>query len=191
VHVVKEEAYNASAESPAYWHLNSPSTFLAYSWLLDDMLRHHNETFFYLTAANLRTCNDMTIGMVQFRLGQHEDWVYMGMTTVIVDAGGKIRKAAKGGFGASSAFEGGIVILVKRPSTGLDTCKEVSDIRIMSFKDYFGGFTHMDDAQKTLQLKRTTEAGVLVGFVMFVGGKAITMPLNELAMNITLSEVSF
>jgi hypothetical protein len=38
VHVVEEEAYNASAESPAYWHLNSPSTFLAYSWLLDDML---------------------------------------------------------------------------------------------------------------------------------------------------------
>jgi hypothetical protein len=94
--VVKDEAYNEDARSPAYWHLNSPNTFLSFSWLMDNMLRHHNETFIYLTAANLRTCNDMTVGMVQFRLGQHESWVYMGMTTVIVDAGGKISKSFKG-----------------------------------------------------------------------------------------------
>jgi hypothetical protein len=39
---------------------------------LDDLLREHNERFFYLTPQNLKISNDMWTGMVQFRLGQHE-----------------------------------------------------------------------------------------------------------------------
>lgn len=60
------------AASPSYWQLNSPSTFLTYSWLMDDLLREHNERFYYLTPQNLKISNDMWVGMVQFRLGQHE-----------------------------------------------------------------------------------------------------------------------
>ena len=60
------------AKSASYWQLNSPSTFVTYSWLMDDLLREHNERFFYLTPQNLKISNDMWVGMVQFRLGQHE-----------------------------------------------------------------------------------------------------------------------
>ncbi len=69
---IKEEAYAEEARSPSYWQLNSPSTFLAYSWLMDDLLREHNEQFFHLTPQNLRITNDIWVGTVQFRLGQHE-----------------------------------------------------------------------------------------------------------------------
>ena len=64
------------ALSPSYWQLNSPSTFLTYSWLMDRMLQEHNERFFYLTPQNLKICNDMWVGMVMFRLGQHEVCTY-------------------------------------------------------------------------------------------------------------------
>jgi hypothetical protein len=95
---VKDEAYSPDAQSASYWHLNSPSTFTSYSWLLDDMLRDHKERFFYLTAQNLKICNDVWVGMVQFRLGQSDAWVYMGMTTVICDAAAKVPRAPLGGF---------------------------------------------------------------------------------------------
>ena len=64
------------AASPSYWQLNSPSTFLTYSWLMDDLLREHNERFFYLTPQNLRITNDVWVATVQFRLGQHEVSAY-------------------------------------------------------------------------------------------------------------------
>lgn len=130
VHKVRSEAYAMEATSAAYWHLHAPSTFLSYSWLLDDLLRHHNEQFFYLTPQNLRICNDVWVGMVQFRLGQNEEWVYIGMPTVICDAAGKLRKAATG-FGANSE---GVVITSKGPSRGLDLVNEVVDVRRTSYR---------------------------------------------------------
>jgi hypothetical protein len=103
-----------------------------YSWLLDDMLRDHNERFFYLTAQNLKIVNDTWVGMVQFRLGQSDSWVYMGMTTVICDAAAKIRKAPNGGFGMS--MTDGIVNTAKKPSAGLDLGREVLDMRRTSYR---------------------------------------------------------
>jgi len=170
--IVKEEAYAPEAISPAYWHLNSSNTFLSYSWLFDELLRTHNERFFYLTAANLKICNDMYVGMVQYRMGQHEDWQWMGMTTVIVDAMGKIKRAAVGGFGNSK----GIEILNKRPSTGLDLDKEYTDTKLSSYKDYLPGHVQQDDNQKMSQLRRTTEGALQVGYVVVVNGKIVSMP---------------
>jgi hypothetical protein len=104
VYRVRDEAYSPDANSASYWHLNTPNTFVAHSWLLDDMLRDHNERFFYLTAQNLKICNDVWVGMVQFRLGQSDAWVYMGMTTVICDAAAKVRRAPLGGFSSFSSW---------------------------------------------------------------------------------------
>lgn len=96
VYNVHGDAYAMEAACASYWRLNCPSTFVCYSWLMDDLLRYHNEHFFYLTAQNLKICNDAWVSMIQFRLGQHEDWCYMGMPTVICDAGCKLRKASTG-----------------------------------------------------------------------------------------------
>ncbi len=132
VYCVKEEAYAQEAVSPSFWHLNSSNTFISYSWLLDDMLRDHNERFFYLTAQNLKIVNDTWVGMVQFRLGQSDSWVYMGMTTVICDAAAKVRKAPNGGFGMS--MTDGVVNTAKKPSAGLDLGREVLDMRRTSYR---------------------------------------------------------
>lgn len=189
VEVVMSDAYAMEATSPAYWALNSPSMFLSYSWLMDDMLRQHNEQFFYLTPQNLRICNDVWVGMVQFRLGQHEDWPYMGMTTIICDAAAKIRLPASG-FGAG-ADPDGLPSTKKIPSAGLDLDVEVLDMRRTSYRSYLKGWAQQDDDQKFAQLRRTSEAALQMGYVMFVNGDVETMPDTELATDIVLSEVSW
>ena len=69
---VKPEANDVQAGSPAYWQLHSPNTFLTYSWLYDELIREYNEQFFYLTPQNMKVRNDVLIGSVMARLGQHE-----------------------------------------------------------------------------------------------------------------------
>jgi hypothetical protein len=41
-------------DSPLYWKFNAERRFLSSSYLLDDLLREHNELFFFLTAQNCR-----------------------------------------------------------------------------------------------------------------------------------------
>lgn len=59
-------------DSPIYWRFNAESLFLSHSYLMDDLLREHNERYFYLTAQNLRICNDVWVSCIMFRLGQQE-----------------------------------------------------------------------------------------------------------------------
>jgi hypothetical protein len=174
------------------------------------MLRDHNERFFYLTSQNLKIVNDTWVGMVQFRLGQSDSWVYMGMTTVICDAAAKVRKAPNGGFGMSMAD--GVVNTAKKPSAGLDLGREVLDMRRTSYRCvrdchthththilcysqtftfcrfYLKGWVQQDDSQKIVQLRRTSEAGLQTGYVLFVGGEIERMPENELAQDCVLPE---
>ena len=171
------------ATSPCYWHLNCPSTFLAYSWLKEEMCRRYNEMFFYLTAQNLRTLNDVLIGMIMFRLGQHEEWVQMGMLTVICDAMGKIMKIA--------GKQGPAVNAAKRPSAGLDFIREILDILVTSYQHYLPGWVPRQDAQALDQIRKTSEAGLQTGFVQFVNGEVQRMPTHELATNACMSEVSW
>ena len=194
VYTMKDEAYAQDAQSPAYWHLNSPSTFLSYSWLFDDLLRSHNEHFFHLTAQNLKICNDVWVGMIQFRLGQSDEWVYMGMTTVICDAAAKVRKAPVNGFGQAGNVQmmsEGVVNTAKKPSAGLDLNREVLDTRRTSNRFYLKGWVAQEDAQKIIQLKRTSEAGLQTGYVQFVNGEIERMPETELAADCMLPEVQF
>ena len=65
-HRVKPEAVD-DATSAAYWHLNSPNTFLTYSWLMEDLHREYNEKFFHLTPQNLRIRNDVLTAFVMYR----------------------------------------------------------------------------------------------------------------------------
>jgi hypothetical protein len=189
MHAVRGEAYALEAVSPAYWHLNCPSTFVCYSWLMDDLLRFHNEKFFHLTAQNLRICNDAWVGMIHFRLGQHEDWCYMGAPTVICDAGCKLRKAATG-FASSGVDSEGVVISSKRPSAGLDLIKDALNKRRTSVRKYVktGQNLQSNDAQEMVQLRRATAAGMHIGYVLFVNGEVEKVPDNELAMDCVLPE---
>lgn len=148
------------AKSASYWHLNSPCTFLEHSWLMDDLLREHNERFFYLTPQNFRICNDMWVGMVQFRLGQHDDWAYMGMTTVICDAAMKVRRAPNG-FNTQGNADG-IPTTDKKTSAGLDLDCEAADCRRTSYNAYLKGWQQKEDAQKLTKLRRTSEGGLQV-----------------------------
>ena len=66
VHVLRAEAIE-DVTSPEYWHLNSPNTFLTYSWLLEDLHREFNERFFHLTPQNLRIRNDVLVAFIMFR----------------------------------------------------------------------------------------------------------------------------
>lgn len=109
-------------DSPLYWRFNAERRFLQSSYLMDDLLREHNERFFFLTAQNCRICHDTWVSCIMYRLGQHERWMYIGMPTVICDAMAKVRKAS-GGFGAGAAGEG-IIDSNKKPSAGLDLTRE-------------------------------------------------------------------
>jgi hypothetical protein len=161
---------------------------------MDDMLREHNERFFYLTAQNLKIVNDTWVGMVQFRLGQSDSWVYMGMTTVICDAAAKVRKGPTGGFfgsGSNQMMTDGVVNTAKKPSAGLDLDREVLDTRRTTYRFYLKGWVQQDDSQKIIQLRRTSEAGLQTGYVLFVNGEIERMPENELAQDCVLPEVGF
>ncbi len=147
------------------------------------MMRAHNEKFFYLTAQNLRTLNDVLIGMIQFRLGQHEEWVQMGMLTLMCDAMGKIMKIA--------GKQGPAVNAAKRPSAGLDFIREILDILISAYQYYLKGWIPVQDDQLLEQIRKSSEAGLQTGFVKFVDGEVRNMPTHELARNACMSEVRF
>lgn len=80
-------------ESMSVWGLSSLNIW-------QDLHREYNEKFFHLTPQNLRIRNDVLVAFIMFRLGQHDEWTYMGMTTFIIDANGKFRKAATGSSGS-------------------------------------------------------------------------------------------
>lgn len=161
-------------DSPLYWRFHAERRFLASSYLFDDLLREHNERFFFLTAQNCRICNDTWVSSIMYRLGQNERWMYIGHPTVICDAMAKVRKAA-GGFFSSNSSDG-IIDANKIPSAGLDLDRENLDCRRTSHEEYIPGFVKTDDAQKLLQMKRTTEGGLQTGYVLMVGNKIEKLP---------------
>lgn len=64
----------------------------------------------------------------------------------------------------------------------------MGDTRRISYQSYLAGWTQIQDDQKVTQLKRTTEAGVQTGFVLFVNGDVEKMPENELARDCVMPE---
>lgn len=50
------------------------------------------------------------------------------------------------------------------------------------------GYTQADDAQKLVQLKRSTEGGLNTGYVLIIGNKIEEIPQNDLANNCILPE---
>ena len=110
----------------------------------------------------------------------------MGMTTVICDAFAKLRKAATGFNAASNP--NGLVNTEKRTSSGLDLDREVVDSRRTSYKAYLKGWQQKEDMQKLTQLRRSSEGGLQIGFVLFVNGEMEKMP-EDLAMDCVLPEV--
>ena len=111
----------------------------------------------------------------------------MGMTTVICDAYAKLRKAPTG-FGAASNPEG-TINTDKRTSSGLDLDREVVDGRRTSYKAYLKGWQQKEDAQKLVQLRRSSEGGLQIGYVLFVNGEVEKIPESELAQDCVLPEV--
>lgn len=89
---VTDHAHHLS--SPLYWRFNSERSFVHSSFLMDNLLREHNERYFFLTAQNARIRSDVWVSCIMYRLGQHEGWTYIGMPTVICDAMAKVRKFA-------------------------------------------------------------------------------------------------
>lgn len=79
--------------------------------ILQDLHREYNEKFFHLTPQNLRIRNDVLVAFIMFRLGQHDEWTYMGMTTFIIDANGKFRKAATGSSGSGGGSNRCVCVL--------------------------------------------------------------------------------
>ena len=178
--------------SAGYWNLHAESSFLACSFAMDQLLVEHNEKFFFLTPQNMHIRNSVWVSCIMFRLGLH-DFSYMGMPVVICDAAGKLRMAATGaGFGAG-CFEmrDGVLVMTKIPSAGLDFIREVLDFFRTAFMAYLKGHVRIEDAQKLVQLKRFTEAGLQVGFVLFVNNKIERMPDSELAADCIMPEVCF
>ena len=76
---------------------------------------------------------------------------------------GKLRQAPSAGFGyQSSEARDGIPILSKIPTAGLDYIRECLDVMFTAYQSYLKGHELQEDAQKMLQLKRTTEGGLQV-----------------------------
>ena len=172
-----------------YWNLHAESAFLAHSFLMDQLLVEHNEKFFYLTPQNLHIRNSVWVSSIMYRLGL-QDFSYMGQPVVICDAAGKLRMAAGNSSFSSSSSEvrDGVPVNTKIPSAGLDLIRAVLDFFRTSFLHYLKGHTQTDDSQKFVQLKRFTEAGLQVGFILFVGNRIEKMPDNELASDCVMPE---
>ncbi len=63
------------------------------------------------------------------------------------------------------------------------------DGRRTSYKAYLKGHQHKDDAQKLVQLRRSSEGGLQMGYVLFVNGEVEKLPVSELAQDCVLPEV--
>lgn len=175
--------------SPAYWNLHAENTFLACSFAMDHLLAIHNEQFFFLTPANMHIRNSVWVSCIMFRLGL-QDFTYIGMPVVICDAAGKLKmSAAFGGFGnTSNEMRDGVPVLTKIPSAGLDFIRNVLDSFRTSYQQYLQGHSQTEDSQKMVQLKRFTEAGLQVGFVLFIGNRIEQLPNNNLAEDTVMPE---
>ena len=175
-------------DSPLYWRFNCERQFLCASFLMDELLREHNERFFFLTAQNARICKDVWVSCIMFRLGQHERWNYIGMPTVICDAMAKLRVSPSGYNSSAQDSREGMIITTKRPSAGLDLIREYLDTMRSSYQCYITGWVQVEDGQRLVQLKRTTEGGLQTGYVLLVDNKIEKMPETELAMDCMLPE---
>jgi hypothetical protein len=174
---------------PGYWRLHAETVFLSNSFLMDQLLMQHNEQFFFLTPQNLHICNSVWVSCIMYRLGQHDDFTYMGMPVVICDTAAKLRMSPGANFGAqSSEVKDGSQVCTKIPSAGLDLIREILDSRRTSYQQYIKGHVIVEDAQKLTQLKRFTEGGLQVGFVMFINNKIERIPESELAADCVMPE---
>jgi hypothetical protein len=157
---------------------------------MDQLLVEHNEKFFFLTPQNLHIRNSVWVSSIMFRLGQHDNFTYLGMPVVICDAAGKLRMMPSANFSAQfSEVREGICVFNKIPSAGLDMIREVLDTMRTSFEHYLKGHAKAEDAQKLVQLKRFTEAGLQVGYILFINNKIERMPESELAADCVMPEV--
>lgn len=147
------------------WQVQSPDSFVFYSWEYDEMYRHFNAKFVKLTPVNFKTFMEMNISCVMYRLGQNNPhWTRMGMLCSVMDAGGKLTTRDK-----SKNTK-------KRTGGGLDYLKWMSDILRMTYRPYLGTY-EKTDKQKLVTIRRTTE-GSLYDYVVFMGGKLIKVPLD-------------
>jgi hypothetical protein len=69
----------------------------------------------------------------------------------------------------------------------LDLIREVLDKRRTSYTMYLPGWVQTEDAQKVVQMRRTSEAGLQTGYAMFVDGKMERLP-EELAQDCIFPE---
>jgi hypothetical protein len=81
----------------------------------------------------------------------------------------------------------GTINTCKKPSAGLDLIREVVDSFRTSYKSYLPGWVQVEDAQKLVQMKRTSEAGLQTGYALFVDGKMERLP-DELAQDCVFPE---
>lgn len=96
------------------------------------MRRKHNQRFFCLKPQNLKICNDTALSSIMYRLGQHNGWTYIGMPTVVCDTACKLMART-----ANNAFF--VPETRKKPSAGLDLCREALDSMRTSHVAYLGG----------------------------------------------------
>lgn len=180
--VYKDVEYASFAHdftSRGYWDIICASTFLRTTWIAEEMHRKHNETFWHLTAQNMKIRQDTNLSSIMYRLGQHNGWTYIGMPTVVCDAGAKLKIRVNDNQQVCSDTR-------KRPSAGVDLVREYIDSERKSVRDYVDGGGSIDDDTELCQLKRVTPNSLQVGFVWFIGGKVEKMPDDELARFLTL-----
>lgn len=131
-----------------------------------------------MTPQNMKICSDTCLSSIMYRLGQHNGWTYIGMPTVVCDTACKLMVRTSNNY----TF---IPETRKKPSAGLDLCREAIDSMRTSHVAYMsggsgGGSDGVSDKSKIIQLKRTTANGIQTGFALFVGGKLEKAPDKEL-----------
>lgn len=119
---LETQPWSENLESKTFWDVSVPSTFVAFNWLMEDMHKIHNEEFFLMTAQNLKIANDTALSSIMFRMGQHNNFTYIGMPTVVCDAACKLKVRVHG----QNAF---VPDTQKKPSAGLDLGREALDKR--------------------------------------------------------------
>jgi hypothetical protein len=76
-----------------------------------------------------------------YRIGQGNGFTYIGMPTIVTDTACKLRVKTN-----NNGIEQ--VETRKRPSAGLDMCREAGDFRRTSHEAYIEGYTPTQDDQK-------------------------------------------
>ena len=130
---MEQKAFSDDTSLYLYWCVMCPSTFVKDLWTTEELNKVHNDKFFFSTPQNQKLCSEIELSCLMYRLGQHNNFVWMGMPTTPCDAMAKLNIMM--GFAGNIPFPD----QNKKTTSGFDFTMEKADSRRLSHYAYLNG----------------------------------------------------